>query len=283
MAACDAWRVATPSPNAYVGQARRPAFRQAAGEASLQLGSLGREGGAVRGEPRASHAAGQLRAPCRDRPEVRADLVGDVELAVGVPAVGDLRQADLVRPERRAVRLRAVLLVRRAVGDVVRTAMRLGRSSAHAVSMAASIASRSFPSSTRLVLQPYASNRARTSSSQAIEVGSVELDVVVVAEADELAQAQVPGQAAPPRPRCPPGGHRPSRGRTSGGRSISWPGRLNSAARRRSAMAIPTAFEIPWPRGPVVASIPGAAPYSGCPGVRDPSWRKRFSSSSGRS
>ena len=32
-----------------------------------------------------------------------------------------------------------------------------------------------------------------------------------------------------------------------------------------AAIAIPTAFPIPWPRGPVVASTP-SIPYSGCPG-----------------
>ena len=34
-----------------------------------------------------------------------------------------------------------------------------------------------------------------------------------------------------------------------------------------SAMAIPTAFEIPCPRGPVVISIPASGSYSGCPAV----------------
>ena len=49
--------------------------------------------------------------------------------------------------------------------------MRLGRSSARAASMAASMAARSLPSSTRWVCQPYASNRFGTSSDQAIAVG----------------------------------------------------------------------------------------------------------------
>ena len=47
---------------------------------------------------------------------------------------------------------------------------------------------------------------------------------------------------------------------------MSWPGRLNSAARRRSAIAMPTALPRPWPSGPVVASTPGVRPYSGWPG-----------------
>ena len=48
--------------------------------------------------------------------------------------------------------------------------------------------------------------------------------------------------------------------------TIAWPGRLNSAARRRSAIAMPTPFAKPWPSGPVVASTPGVRPCSGWPG-----------------
>src|SRR4029079_5937238 len=44
--------------------------------------------------------------------------VGDVEALVRVPAVGLLGQADLVGPERRAVRLLTVVLVRAAIADV---------------------------------------------------------------------------------------------------------------------------------------------------------------------
>ena len=62
-----------------------------------------------------------------------------------------------------------------------------------------------------------------------------------------------------------------------------WPGRLNSAPRRRSAIAMPTALATPWPSGPVVASTPGVRPYSGWPGVREPHWRNGSSSSSERS
>ncbi|CFP63271.1 Uncharacterised protein [Bordetella pertussis] len=62
-----------------------------------------------------------------------------------------------------------------------------------------------------------------------------------------------------------------------------WPARLNSAASRASASAMPTALARPWPSGPVVVSTPGVMPTSGCPGVRECSWRKFFSSSRGRS
>jgi hypothetical protein len=60
----------------------------------------------------------------------------------------------------------------------------------------------------------------------------------------------------------------------------SWAPVLNRAASIRSAMASPTAFEIPCPSGPVVVSMPAASPRSGCPAVGLPSWRKFFRSSS---
>ncbi len=61
----------------------------------------------------------------------------------------------------------------------------------------------------------------------------------------------------------------------------SWPSRLKRAASIRSASARPTAFEIPWPSGPVVTSMPGApsASSSGWPGVELLSWRKFWRSS----
>ena len=65
--------------------------------------------------------------------------------------------------------------------------------------------------------------------------------------------------------------------------TISWPGRLNRAARDRSAIAIPTALAVPWPSGPVVASTPGVSRHSGWPGVRLPHCRKAFRSSIDRS
>src|SRR5256884_3642455 len=54
--------------------------------------------------------------------------------------------------------------------------------------------------------------------------------------------------------------------------TISWPGRLNSAASRLSASAMPTALARPWPSGPVVVSTPGVTPNSGWPGVLLCSW-----------
>lgn len=46
--------------------------------------------------------------------------------------------------------------------------------------------------------------------------------------------------------------------------TTSYPSLLYVAARFFPAMAIPTALEIPWPRGPVVTSQPGYS-ISGCP------------------
>ena len=54
---------------------------------------------------------------------------------------------------------------------------------------------------------------------------------------------------------------------------------LNLAANIFSARAIPTAFPRPWPRGPVVVSIPISKSNSGCPGVLDPSCLKFLISS----
>jgi hypothetical protein len=65
--------------------------------------------------------------------------------------------------------------------------------------------------------------------------------------------------------------------------TISWPGRLNSAASSFSASAMPTALARPWPSGPVVVSTPGVTSTSGWPGVWLCSWRKRRSSLIGRS
>src|SRR2546422_4325307 len=60
------------------------------------------------------------------------------------------------------------------------------------------------------------------------------------------------------------------------------PGRLNSAASCASAIAMPTAFPVPCPSGPVVASTPGVTPCSECPGVRLPHCRNCLMSSSVR-
>ena len=64
-----------------------------------------------------------FQAACAAAPRSRwskcaCDLVRHVEVLVGIPAVGLLRQADLVLAERRAVRLGRVLRVRRADRDV---------------------------------------------------------------------------------------------------------------------------------------------------------------------
>ena len=54
---------------------------------------------------------------------------------------------------------------------------------------------------------------------------------------------------------------------------------LNSAASIFSEIAIPTAFAMPCPRGPVVVSTPISISYSGCPGVFDFNCLKSFKSS----
>jgi hypothetical protein len=58
-------------------------------------------------------------------------------------------------------------------------------------------------------------------------------------------------------------------------------GRLKVAAIHLPAMAIPTLVATPWPSGPVVVSTPEVQRYSGWPGHRLSSWRKRLMSSRG--
>ena len=69
-----------------------------------------------------------------------------------------------------------------------------------------------------------------------------------------------------------------------GDRRWSCAGRLNCAASAVSASAMPTALARPWPSGPVVVSTPGVmADIPDGRGSSSASWRKRLSSSIGRS
>jgi hypothetical protein len=165
----------------------------------------------------------------------------------------------------------------------VRSAISVGRPSPSAASAsAASMASTSLPSSTRSTRQPYASNRARTSSPNDRSVGPSRLMWL---------SSQIPMSRS--RPRKPameaascemPSIRSPSEQMNHVRWSmIAWPSRLNSAASIASASANPTALPVPCPSGPVVISTPGVSPRSGCPGVCDPSCRKRMSCSIGRS
>ena len=61
--------------------------------------------------------------------------------------------------------------------------------------------------------------------------------------------------------------------------TTSYPGLLNFSAKWASAIAIPTALQIPCPKGPVVISTPWVCPYSGWPGVKLPTCLKFFMSS----
>src|SRR3989304_3492219 len=85
--ACEALRV----PIAPSGrQRRRPVLGQPPGHAPLELGGLGGVLRLVGGEALAP-VVQQRRAARQGRPEMRQRLVGDEELAIGVPAVGLLR------------------------------------------------------------------------------------------------------------------------------------------------------------------------------------------------
>jgi hypothetical protein len=86
---------------------------------------------------------------------VREHLVRDLEVLVRVEAQQVLDQPDLVRAERRAVRLTGVDLVGRRKPMWLRSAIIVGRSrSSRPVSSAVRIAARSSASSTRRVCQP---------------------------------------------------------------------------------------------------------------------------------
>ena len=132
-----------------------------------------------------------------------------------------------------------VLAVRAAEADVGPDAMSAGRGS----SRAASIARRD-----RLdvvaVLDPLGVPAVRVEARQDVlrpghRRRAVELDVVVVVEDDQLAEPEVAGERRRLRRRCPPGGRRRSRCAYVQWSTIVWPGRLNSDARRRSAIAMP--------------------------------------------
>ena len=125
---------------------------------------------------------------------------------------------------------------------------------------------------------------APTSSVKASVGRAVDGDVVVVVEYDELARARGGRRARPPRCETP-SIRSPSRadgvdrsGRRSRGRAG-----CSASARKRSAIAMPTALAKPWPSGPGRRLDAGVWRASGWPGVLEPHWRNCFSSSSGRS
>ena len=109
---------------------------------------------------------------------------------------------------------------------------------------------------------------------------ALDRDVVVVVERDQPAEAEVAGERRGLGRRRPPAGRRRRRSRTCSGRRSGGRRRLKRSASMRSASAMPTAFAMPWPSGPVVVSMPAAWPYSGWPAVGLPSWRKCLRSSS---
>ena len=102
----------------------------------------------------------------RDPVHVLAHVVGDEEVLVRVPAERDLRRAHLVLAERRAVRLRRVHRVRRAVGDVRADddQRRPAPSRPSPFAIASRSESRSFASSTCWTCQPCAASRSPRSS-----------------------------------------------------------------------------------------------------------------------
>ncbi len=85
---------------------------------------------------------------------------------------------------------------------------------------------------------------------------AVDRDAVVVVEGDQLAELAACRRTRTPRARCLPSCSRRRGTRTCSDRRRLKSSRLNSAARCFSASAMPTAFAMPWPSGPVVVSMP---------------------------
>ena len=137
---------------------------------------------------RASPAGDRLAEPVARR-------IGDVEALVRIPAVGLLGQADLVGPERRAVRLLAVLLVRAAVADVGPD-----RDEARAIVGQGGLDRRLDGDEVVAVPDPLGVPAVGIEALRDVlrerhRRRPVELDAVVVVEDDELAETQVAGQA----------------------------------------------------------------------------------------
>ena len=135
----------------------------------------------------------------------RRDLVGNQELGVLGPAVGALGRRDFRDAECRAVRLRRIVLVRRAVPDVGgrldqrRPTVRGLRRTQDLVDFGEVVAvgdPQHAPAGGVEALRDILGERQGGRS--------VKTDRVVVVDADQLAKAKVPGKATPPRRRCPP-------------------------------------------------------------------------------
>ena len=120
IASCDAFRVATSVADLVRLEVGVPAVRELD-----RRGAAGTSAARPRMRPPrtrpadSSHSLDQVACPpATASRNTRQRVVGHVERLVRVPAVGLLREADLVGAERRAVRLLRVLLVRAAEADV---------------------------------------------------------------------------------------------------------------------------------------------------------------------
>ena len=117
--------------------------------------------------------------PLRAHVHVLVDLVGDVEVLVGIEPERLLRRRDLLLAERRAVRLRRVDRLRRAVGDVAADDDQRRRAPARPAppAIARSIASTSSESAIDCTCQPCASKRFALSS--VVKVSAVVPSIVM--------------------------------------------------------------------------------------------------------
>ena len=216
---------------------------------------------------RADRAAARraCHSPCARRPPRARPLACASSASAGTknggssgqPRIG-LRRRDLGLAQRRAVRLGGVALGGGGVGDDGAEddqggpigLLRRGRCSA------ASIASRSFPSSTRSDVPAVGLEAAGHVLGEGERRCAVDGDVVVVVDDGELAEPEMTGER---RRLAGDALHQVAVAGEDPGPVIHdlVPGRLNCAASSRSAIAMPTALPKPWPSGPVVVSTPG--------------------------
>ena len=216
------------------------------------------------------------------RAEEGAHVVGNEERRLEGPADVLFGGFDFGGAERLAVCLGRVVFARGAVGDVragddERGSRRLGDGMIERGADGGVIVAVDALHEPAVRFVPLADVFAER------EIGlAVDGDVVVVVEKDDVVEPEVTGEA---RRFAGDALHDVAVGGDTehARRDERLLGVLKRAASILRLVAMPTALEIPCPRGPVVTSTPGVTKFSGWPGVLEPYWRKRLSSSIGRS
>ena len=268
------------------GERIRPAVRQPALRHPLEQLLALRVGLRPFGEGFVPFGA-PLLAALRHLPRVGDGLFFRGEVDLWVEAEDPLGRRHLFRAERGAVGLACVLLVRRGPADdraerdqrrlaLVCPGLEEGPVQGRHVLVIRRRGAVAVAEPFHSLHVPTVSRISGADILRFCDFGVVfDRDVIVVVEQRQVAELLVPGQGRHlvadalldvavggehvdlvverAQPRAASGSNRP--------RSL------------RAAIAMPTALPMPWPSGPVVVSIPGAMPCSGCPGVRLPQVR----------